>query len=722
MRTRMKTWATVMLLFASCSAWATATAPFPKPRGLEPDVAFWKRIFTQVNTRHGLIHDDRHLDVVYAEIVVPEENRKEAVKRAKQRIRNILETLAKGKRRGLSTEERRIYRMWKAKGKTRNRDFRAAATRLRFQQGLSDRFRAGWVRAGRWRDAIEETFRRHGLPTELAALPHVESSFNPRAWSRVGAAGLWQFTRSTGRRFLRVDHVVDERMDVYEATEAAARLLKYNFELLGSWPLAITAYNHGAAGVRRAVRKLGTDDIEAIVRKYDGRSFGFASRNFYVAFLAALEADREFERLFGPVEPEPPERLVSVDLPAYVPIDELVRTLNVDRDTLAQHNPALREPVWRGAKFVPKGYRLRLPCEADCPDADTLRSRLARAKLYDRQKPDRYHKVRRGQTLSHIAAAYGVSVRDLMRANGLRNRHRVRAGQRLRLPLPPARPVKVSLKKPEPAGSPKDLAAAETQKSTATMYRVRRGDTLSTIARRFGVSKRELMAWNDISRPDRIYAGQRLRIAAPGKAAEAAFPDAPQPPEVEQTLAARHSTDGAAPLGPGLPEEVHPGLSADPNDYRVAADGTIEVQAAETLGHYALWLESSARKLRRLNRLRDGKPLRVGQRLRLDFSKVGRETFEKRRTAYHTQLQADFFERYRITETRTHRVQPGESLWILATHTYKVPMWLVRQYNPDVTDEAVKPGQVLRFPVLEPREGGAGTAASGGTRTEKDAA
>ena len=691
---------------------AAAERAFPKPAGLKPDVAFWKRIFTRVDTRHGLIHDDRYLDIVYAQIRLPEQDADRAIRRAKARYRAILEQLAAGKRKGLNAEQRRVYRLWKAKGRTRARDFRDAARHLRFQLGQSDKFKAGWVRAGRWRERIERTLMHHGVPKELAALPHVESSFNPAAYSRVGAAGLWQFTRSTGRRFLRVDHVVDERLDPYEATEAAARLLRYNYELLGSWPLAITAYNHGAAGVRRAVRELGTRDIETIVRKYKGRNFGFASRNFYVAFLAALEADREFERHFGPAQAERPERIVEVKLPAYAPVSELEKALGVTREALERLNPALRDTVWRGAKFVPKGYTLRLPCERRCEHPERLLARLSEAKLYDRQKPDRYHKVRRGQTLSHIAAAYGVSVRALMRANGLRNRNHVRVGQRLRLPLPAARPVKVALRTESTAAAPDrtERAVVRGERRRPETYRVRRGDTLSGIAKRLGIDQKALMAWNGITHADRIVAGQLLRISAPDGQPAATEPDTGQTTQISA------AADAEA-LGPGLPEEVHPQLSADPSDYSVGRDGTIEVQAAETLGHYALWLDTTTRKLRRINGLRPGQALHVGHRVKLDFSKVPPETFERRRKAYHEQLQAEFFERYRISGTRVHKVRPGESLWVLAQRVYHVPMWLFRQYNPDVTDEAVKPGQTLRFPVLEPRSGsgaGTATAAAGG--------
>ena len=181
-------------------------------------------------------------------------------------------------------------------------------------------FAPGSIRSGAWETHIAETLANLGLPAELAVLPHVESSFNPAAYSKVGAAGLWQFMRSTGRRYLRIDGAVDDRLDPFRSTEAAAQLLAYNYRVLGTWPLALTAYNHGTAGVRHAKETLGTDDIVTIVRNYNSRTFGFASRNFYVSFLAALEIDHNPEKYFGPLQREPEARFQEVQLPAYVTV------------------------------------------------------------------------------------------------------------------------------------------------------------------------------------------------------------------------------------------------------------------------------------------------------------------------------------------------------------------------------------------------------------------
>src|SRR5581483_9110796 len=203
-----------------------------------------------------------------------------------------LERIASGQG-PLSPEDERIKALWGSQATPER--LREATDDIRFQLGQANRFKAGLVRSGTWQKDIAQALKEEGLPPELAALPLVESSYNPSAYSKVGAAGLWQFLRSTGRRFLRIDSVVDERMDPFRETEAAAQLLDYNYRLLGSWPLAITAYNHGAEGVRRARDELGTDDIVRIVRDYHSPSFGFASRNFYVSFLAALAVSRDAE-------------------------------------------------------------------------------------------------------------------------------------------------------------------------------------------------------------------------------------------------------------------------------------------------------------------------------------------------------------------------------------------------------------------------------------------
>ena len=281
------------LLFTASAEAAPSSELFPRPAELEPAVTFWTRVYTEIDTGHGFIHDSRHLDVVYEVIELPANASRrahgKAIKKAKDRYAQILRSLARGKRSNLSAEAERVLSRWP--DGVSKKTLHNAARQLRFQQGQADKFRDGWVRSGTWMPHILQTLSERGLPAELAMLPHVESSFNPTASSHAGATGLWQFTRSTGRRFLRIDNVVDERRDPYFSSVAAAQLLERNYATLGHWPLALTAYNHGVAGMRRAMRRLKTHNIETIITQYKSRTFGFASRNFYPAFLAAVKVD-----------------------------------------------------------------------------------------------------------------------------------------------------------------------------------------------------------------------------------------------------------------------------------------------------------------------------------------------------------------------------------------------------------------------------------------------
>jgi membrane-bound lytic murein transglycosylase D len=634
------------------SALAASSVLFPRPAGLERDIAFWTDIYTQVDTGSGVIHDSRFLNVRYEIVDFPDNttnrSRSRVVKRKKQGYEKILKTLGRGKREGLTTDEARVLALWPAD--VANKTLAQAARQIRFQLGQADRFKAGLVRSGAYKSFIEATLKERGLPLELAALPHVESSFNPEAYSKVGAAGMWQFTRSTGRRYMRIDHVVDERRDPFTSTVAAARLLENNYGITGTWPLALTGYNHGVAGMRRAARGRGTNDIEDIVRNYKSRSFGFASRNFYVAFLAALQIDQNPEQYFGELSLAKPVRHVVIKTEGFLDANGLVRALGLKEAEFSRLNAALLPTVWKGSKHIPKGFPLRLPAGID----GAIVANLDTTVQFDRQLPDVTHRVGRGETLSGIAAQYRLRVTDLVAINGLRSRNRIRAGQVLRLPtkdgVPVAQTVAAAPRQPEPV-----VVAAEPAVVAAT--------SSAQAALIDSVANQPALPENDIQEdPDLV--------------AVTAEPDA--------GLAASQVL-----------------LAADPADYSVSADGSIEIQALETLGHYGDWLELKTQRLRDLNGYAFRRPVVVGQRLKLDYSKVDQLTFEARRMAYHSGVQGAFFATYRIKDTRQHTIKRGESLWVLAQRKYGVPIWLLRQHNPDLDLDRIRPGMAIEFPLLE---------------------
>jgi len=408
----------------------------PRPPGLERDVQFWVRIYSEVDTNGGFLHDERNLAVVYEKLhfapnTSPRE-REKIVDQGKARYAAALRRIAAANGGPLSEDDQRILDMWGSEGTPAR--LLEATDEIRFQLGQSDRFRAGLIRSGAWETHIAETLANLGLPAELAVLPHVESSFNPAAYSKVGAAGLWQFMRSTGRRYMRIDNAVDDRMDPFRSTEAAAQLLAYNYRLLGSWPLALTAYNHGAEGVRRAKETLGTDDIVRIVRTYKGRTFGFASRNFYVSFLAALEIDRNPEKYFGGVERATEARFQEVTVPGFVQMSALERALRIDRQKLRELNPALLRSVWDGQRHVPKAYHLRLPMDGDKWTSDLLAARLSPGDFFVGQPEPRRYRVRRGDTIASVADQYGVTAEALARLNRVRTSGRLKVGRVINLP------------------------------------------------------------------------------------------------------------------------------------------------------------------------------------------------------------------------------------------------------------------------------------------------
>jgi membrane-bound lytic murein transglycosylase D len=449
----------LLLIFAFCRL-SLADEVFPQPPELQPDVDFWVDVFTEYSNDEGVLHDNRNLAVVYERIAMPEKTarreRQRKVEKRRKALQGVLRSLASGKRDNLTTAEARVLALW-PEGVS-NKTLSDAVGQIRYQQGLKDRFQDGLQRSGRWRDHVNQEFSALNVPIEIAALPHVESSYNPAARSHVGASGIWQFTRSTGRRFMRVDHVVDERNDPFIA-RAAGQLMAYNYSITGNWPMAITAYNHGLGGVRRAMREYGDTAYVDILRKYDGRTFGFASRNFYVAFLAAKEVDQNVEKYFPGLRAESPTDYSVAELEGYVSVSGLTKAMGVTPRKLAQHNPALQQTVWQESKYLPKGYALRYPIDnMNRPLSEVLGALPADA-MFSKQLPDLYHRVARGDTLSQIAETYDTRVSTLVALNNLGSSHRIRSGQQLRLPAAGPAPVVAStVTRPQPQPEPEPEA------------------------------------------------------------------------------------------------------------------------------------------------------------------------------------------------------------------------------------------------------------------------
>jgi membrane-bound lytic murein transglycosylase D len=661
----------------------TPPDPFAHPPALEKDVRFWIRVYTEVTTDQGLLHDDWNLGLVYEVLrfdpAASPAQRERRVTEAKTRYASLLKRFAAGETEDLTAHERRILHAFGEKATPR--DFRDAIERIRFQLGQADRFHEGLIRAAVWEKTIARTLAKHGVPAEIAALPHVESSFNLTAYSKVGAAGLWQFMPSTAKRFMRVDGVVDERLDPYSATDAAANLMLYNYRLVGTWPLAVTAYNHGPGGLRRAQEELGTSDIAVIVKRFQGKTFGFASRNFYVAFLAALEVDRNAEKFFGPITRLPDTDSTPVELPDYIPVDALARAFKVDMGALRVLNPALRPPIWNGSRFVPRGYDLRLPGTPPQAEIAAAWERLPPAQRYMAQRNDGSHKIRRGETLASIAAVSGVSLSRLLGANGWKEAHAVTRGDTVRIPLPSSRG--------EAAGAAPPAVVAALPPSAAPTPPPPRPTPAAAAPPTPAAPARPSPATPPPPPPAAPVLPPRVAEALPPAPAKLAPP--PKEPVSERQTDRNALLPVAAPTG-----------NTDTTDYGVRADNTVIVQAAETLGHYADWSGISSQALRALNKLHKNAMVTLGHRVKLDFSQVSAEQFAAARREYHHRLQEEFFAAHRIAGTENYTVKRGDSLWVIAQQHADLPVWLVAQYNPDVDFDDMRPGTVIALPKVTP--------------------
>jgi membrane-bound lytic murein transglycosylase D len=642
-----------LLLMLCCTLARGAEPQLAVPPELQADVEFWIRVYSEISTNEGFIHDQHNLGVVYETVHLgPELSPKERqarVDEARERYQLILEHLASGAA-PQNADEQRVVQLWGSEGSPAR--FEQARVDVRFQLGQADRFRAGLQRSGAWETKIAETLANLGLPAELAALPHVESSFDPQARSKAGAYGLWQFMTSTGRRFLRIDRVVDERLDPFRSTEAAAQLLAYNYRVLGTWPLAITAYNHGAEGMRRARDQVGTDDIVRILRTYQSPSFGFASRNYYTSFLAALAIDQNPEKYFGPIERANEQSFQELPLSAPTSASALGKLAHVDTETLKAMNPAVRPQVWSGQLPLPRGYLVRLPVAAHAPKAEQLAAVAQPAPAPPAPAASStpgeaaQYVVSRGDTLSIISARTKLSADKIMRFNGLHDPDHIYEGQRLQL-----------VAQAEP---PANAAAAEAATSDAG--------------------------------------------SAPGEDATQVLIDELRTEATAVASAIMHTEPVSAAQqnaqSPTLVPGATPAATADSTDYSVSEAGTIKVVAAETLGHYSDWLGVSPARLRRLNGLNDRATLAIGRRLKLDFKTVTREQFEQRRRDYHQQLQAEYFAAHHITGTEIYIARRGDSLWSL-TQRGQLPIWLLQQYNPDMDFGELRPGTQVVLPRVE---------------------
>lgn len=364
-----------------------------------------------------------------------------------------------------------------------------------FSKRKPDLFERYMGRGNTYKKLILDILRKQEVPIELYYLAMIESGFSTRAVSRASAVGIWQFIRATGKRYgLQINHYVDERQDPTRSTIAASLYLKDLYNVFNSWYLAMAAYNAGESRIMNAIMSGNSRNFWELANK---RKLPRETMNYTPKFIAATTIGNAPEK-YG-IRAKYSERLpdlVSLTVPSPVRLTDIARAIGISTKELKKYNPHILRGIT--PPYV-KEYKVWIPGNITVNTA-SVRSRLAAKRISKlaRYSSKKYrgkyliHKVRRGENLSIIAAKYRTTVRKLRSLNRL-YKNRIYAGKTLR--------IKKNSR----------VASKKSRKSKKT-YRVKRGDNLFNISRKFGISIKKLKKINRL-RKNRIYVGQLLKLS-----------------------------------------------------------------------------------------------------------------------------------------------------------------------------------------------------------------
>lgn len=419
---------------------------FAIPKGMEEQVKFWIDIYTKYNTQQGVLHDSEYVEIVYEMLdfaaiddspllnsVQREAAKEKLVNMARDKAIERLNRFAKAADEdpNWSAEDKRIFAAFKKVNEPNKFINATSSKRIRFQGGLSDRMKNAIFLSGRYIEEMEKIFQENALPKELVRIIFVESSFNIFARSKVGASGLWQIMSYTGRGSLRMNQAVDKRNHPMEATRFAAKLLRSNYNMLESWPLAVTGYNHGPTGVKRIAEKNKTRDLAKLVDSdHVTKSFGFASRNFYATFLAALTVEQNANQYFNEIKWSTPLEQRDWLTDRALKWKQVVKWFDGDDLRAQVFNPHIQTLARENKVGIPKGTLLHIPSSKY---NEVLTSMGIKPKEVEKKTPKQFYRVEKGDTLKTIADRFNIDVLSLKQKNSL-EKEELPIGQILEIP------------------------------------------------------------------------------------------------------------------------------------------------------------------------------------------------------------------------------------------------------------------------------------------------
>jgi membrane-bound lytic murein transglycosylase D len=338
---------------------------------LRERVTFWFDIYTKYTGQQEVLHHAQYPWIIFRVVdlkpILDASGNKwvnyhksvDYSKKQRKEVRDILWGLYKKKSfLTLTDQEQEIYeQLLRIPGKNFKKIILGAVQNLRTQVGQKDFIEKGIEASSLYLPQLEKVFAEKGLPTELTRLPFVESSFNVDAVSKVGASGIWQVMPYIGKKFLVMNDAVDERNSPVKAAESAAFILKQNKQILKTWPLALTAYNHGAGSLTKAVKKAKTRDLEYLIN----HSLGFASENFYASFLAILHAEKYRDQVYDTLTPQSPLQFRELKLTQSVRLRKLLQTAGITNEEFQKYNLDVKRDAYRKNMLLPKGYIIHIP-------------------------------------------------------------------------------------------------------------------------------------------------------------------------------------------------------------------------------------------------------------------------------------------------------------------------------------------------------------------------
>lgn len=370
---------------------------------------------------------------------------------------------------------------------------------------------------------FEEIFDSYDLPIELTAMAVIESALNTKAVSRARAKGMWQFMYSTAKRYgLTINSYVDERFDPITSAHAAAQYLRDSYLIFNDWPLAIASYNCGAGNVNKAIRRSGGGKSFWEVYRYLPRE----TRGYVPSFIAALYSMRYYkEHNLTPTPVVMPPHLDTIAVNKMLHFEQIAHYTGISVEELRTHNPQYIHDIIPG---VERQYILRLPYQYTPSFIDneaaiykyrdsvyfnpsTLKKLQNNSSIGDGERIT--HKVRKGETLSHISMKYGVSVNNIRKWNGIKGNN-IRVGQKIVIYSNNKGPASSSASSKTSSSSKSDKSSVKTTEDGGYLYyTVKSGDNLWDIAKKFdGVSYEQIMKINGFTKKSKIYPGNKIKI------------------------------------------------------------------------------------------------------------------------------------------------------------------------------------------------------------------